>query len=125
MSTIPVNQVTWFEVATDDPDATEKFYGELFGWTYESGAGGDDAGMDYRTIHYPGQERAAGGVYANSGMPQHAVFTVAVADVAAVCARAEELGGTVLHAVTEPASGPAFGYLRDSTGNVFGVFTPA
>lgn len=121
MSTVPMNQVTWFEIATGDADATEKFYGDLFGWTYEPG---DEIGMDYRMIHYPGQERASGGLYATTEMPQHAVFTVAVADVAATCARVEELGGSVLTAVAAPDSGPAFAYLRDSTGNVFGIFTP-
>lgn len=126
MNTIPMNQVTWFEVATDDADATETFYGELFGWTYAPFPAGAATGMDYRMIHYPGAERASGGIFATgSTMPQHAVFTVAVADVAATCARVTELGGEVVSAIDQPEAGPAFAYLRDSTGNLFGIFTPA
>jgi predicted enzyme related to lactoylglutathione lyase len=27
------NGIAWFEIGTDDPAGTEKFYGDVFGWT--------------------------------------------------------------------------------------------
>jgi len=42
--------LAWFEVATDDPDAAEKFYGSLFDWSFEADGPGSSSGMDYRNI---------------------------------------------------------------------------
>ena len=117
--------VAWFEVATDDADSAQQFYGELFGWTMAADPAAAGAGMDYRVITYRGGDQPVGGIFATNGnFPNHAVFSVAVADVAEACARAEKLGGTLVNAVTEPAAGPAFAYLRDRSGNLFGIFTP-
>lgn len=115
--------VAWFEVATDDAEGTQEFYGELFGWTF---APDPTAGeLDYRLITYRGGEAPAGGLMVTGpGTPGHAVFYVAVDDVAEACARTEKLGGSVVLAVTEPGAGVAFAHLRDRTGNQFGVFTP-
>jgi predicted enzyme related to lactoylglutathione lyase len=57
-------------------------------------------------------------------MPGHAVFYIAITDVSAACAAAEKLGGTVVAQELEPPAGPAFAYLRDPVGSLFGVFTP-
>jgi len=120
-----IDTVAWFEVATDDPDGAQEFYAELFGWTFTPDPNSARAGMDYRLITYRDGARPAGGIFATRGeFPAHGVFSVAVADVGEVCARVEKLGGTVVHAVTAPEAGPAFGYVRDRSGNLFGIFTP-
>jgi predicted enzyme related to lactoylglutathione lyase len=63
-----------------------------------------------------------GGIFASGGgFPNHAV-SVAVADVAEACAKAEKLGATIVRSVTEPEAGPAFAYLRDPSGSMFGIF---
>jgi uncharacterized protein len=119
------SKVTWFEVATGDADGAQEFYGELFGWAFAPDPNAASMGMDYRVISYPGEDRPAGGIFGTGGsMPEHAVFSVAVPDVGETCTRAEKLGGTVVSAVTEPAAGPAFAYLKDRSGNLFGIFTP-
>lgn len=114
-----MNTVAWFEVGTDDPAGAQEFYGEMFGWTFTADP------EDYRMVSYRDSEAPAGGLMVTEpGTPGHAVFYVAVADLAEACARAEKLGGTVDAAFTEPGSGPPFAYLRDRAGNRFGVFTP-
>ncbi|MEV6269443.1 hypothetical protein AB0L64_19890 [Kribbella sp. NPDC051936] len=40
----------WFEVATDDPDSAQKFYGSLFDWTFDADGPAASGGMDYRNI---------------------------------------------------------------------------
>ncbi|MGH3463031.1 MAG: VOC family protein [Kribbellaceae bacterium] len=52
-------------------------------------------------------------------------FYILVADVEATCTEADNLGGSVVTKQVEPPAGaPAFAYLRDPAGNMFGVFTP-
>jgi predicted enzyme related to lactoylglutathione lyase len=121
----PFNTLAWFEVASPDADAAERFYGELFAWTFAVPPDLAAAGQDYRVTMSPVTGEPMGGVVAApDGEPGHAVFYVLVADVAATAANAQRLGGTVLAKETEPPAGPAFAMLRDPAGNLFGVFTP-
>lgn len=119
------NTVAWFEVATTEPDAAQEFYSELFGWAFAPDPDAAKAGMDYRVVTYPGSDQPAGGILNTGGsLPDHAVFFVAVADVAETCSRAEQLGATVTFAERKPKVGPPLAYLRDRSGNLFGIFTP-
>jgi predicted enzyme related to lactoylglutathione lyase len=112
------NPVTWFEIATSNPDSVMSFYGELFGWTF-----GDDG--DYRMIDTRNTAGIKGGLADTKGnLPNHAIFYVEVADVAATCAKAETLGGKVLLPATEADDGLVFAYLLDAVGNHIGVWTP-
>jgi predicted enzyme related to lactoylglutathione lyase len=119
------NTLAWFEVATDDPDNATAFYADLFGWSFSPFADPETTGMDYRVATLPGSDQPFGGVAATGGtMPGHAVFYIAVSDVAATCSATEQLGGKVEHRELEPSAGPPFAYLRDPVGSLFGVFTP-
>ncbi|GAB3902597.1 VOC family protein [Microbispora bryophytorum] len=121
-----VNTVAWFEIASDDPEGVQRFYGDLFGWRFRTDAGSAAVGMDYRLISYDGDEGPRGGVFGTRGdMPGHAVFTVLVRDVAETCRQVEALGGKVLSQVVGNAGGPDFAYLHDPSGNLFGIFAPA
>jgi predicted enzyme related to lactoylglutathione lyase len=124
--TAPVyGNVAWFEIATDDPDGAQRFYGEVFGWQAAADEHSSEAGMDYRLITTPGGSTPVGGILGTDGAaPAHAVFSIAVRDVAEVCASVERLGGEIVvqHAASD--NGPANAYLRDPAGNLFGVFSP-
>ena len=124
-NTFTPNTLAWFEVATDDPDTATSFYTDLFGWVFSPFADPEITGMDYRVAALPGDGTPFGGVVATGGaMPGHAVFYIAVADVAASCEAAEQLGGKVVSKELDPPAGPAFAYLRDPVGSLFGIFTP-
>jgi len=118
--------LAWFEVATDDPDTAEKFYGSLFDWSFEADPPAASGGLDYRNITASGADGPMGGLFGTGGqLPDHAVFYILVADVEATCADAEQLGGSVVSKHLDAGPGvPAFAYLRDPSGNQFGVFTP-
>lgn len=118
--------LAWFEVATSNPDAAEKFYGGLFGWTFQADGPAASGGTDYRNITPAGADRPMGGIFGTGGQrPDHAVFYILVADVEATCADAERLGGSVVSRHLDPGPGaPKFAYVRDPAGNQFGVFTP-
>ncbi|GGN29384.1 hypothetical protein FHR83_007739 [Actinoplanes campanulatus] len=114
-----VNQIGWFQIGTDQPEAAERFYGELFGWTF---ADDETAGAAYRIITTPGEGGLQGGL-ANSGGPNHAVFSVVVADTEATCRQAEAAGGKVLVKRTT-ADGLTLAHVLDPSGNQFQIFTP-
>jgi uncharacterized protein len=112
------NPVTWFEIATSDPDSVMSFYGDLFGWTF-----GDDG--PYRMVDTGSVTGIKGGLADTQGnLPNHAIFYVEVPDVAATCVEAETLGGKVLLPPTDAEGGLVFAYLLDSVGNHIGVWTP-
>jgi uncharacterized protein len=114
--------VAWFQIGTTDTDEAKKFYGELFGWSFVPDP---NSGGRYHLVNYPGAEQPSGGIVDTGGaQPNHAIFLVQVADVAATLATAERLGGKVLVPLTATPDGLTFADLQDSTGNHFGVFTP-
>jgi uncharacterized protein len=115
MSTPTYNSVAWFQIGTEDVDATKRFYGSLFDWTFSNDAG-------YELVTAPGAGQPSGGVADTKD--QHAIFMVVVENVAASCARAEELGGKILVPPTTTPDGLVFAHLNDPTGNHIGVFTP-
>jgi predicted enzyme related to lactoylglutathione lyase len=115
-----VNTVGWLEIGTDDPAAAERFYGDIFGWTFDD----DPATDDYRTISAPGAG-LQGGVFATGGQtPGYAIFYLTVADVEDTVRRAEAAGGKVLVAPQQNKNGLTFAHLLDPSGNHFGVFSP-
>lgn len=103
----PVSLV-WSELLAPDLDAACEFYGNVFGYTYESppmggedGGGGED--MDYRMFKLGDHE--LGGM---TGLPTpeaapHWGLYFAVADTDAVVAKARDLGATI---VNEPTDSP-------------------
>ncbi|HEY9334564.1 VOC family protein [Kribbella sp. NPDC050459] len=126
MSTPAPGTLAWFEVASDDPETAEKFYGGLFNWSFESSGSLTSGGLDYRNITAQGAQQPMGGLFATNGeLPNHAVFYILVADVETTCAEAEQLGGTVVNKRIGTGGGtPDFAYLRDPSGSQFAVFTP-
>ncbi|OJF15918.1 VOC family protein [Couchioplanes caeruleus] len=111
--------IGWFEIGTDDPAAAERFYGELFGWSFTD----DASGMPYRVVTTP-EGSVDGGVFPTGGhTPNYAVFCVVVADVEQACQRAEAAGGSVLVPPQKVDSGLVFAHLRDPGGNHFGIYS--
>ncbi|MBM0228106.1 MULTISPECIES: VOC family protein [Micromonospora] len=119
MSSTPI---TWFEIGSDRPDEAEKFYAELFGWTFEEQGG---PGASYRQTTAGGEQGIGGAIRATGGQsPNYAIFYAEVADVAETCRRAEASGGKVLVPVRTTPTGLTFAHLLDPSGNHLGVFTP-
>ncbi|MBO4142679.1 VOC family protein [Micromonospora tulbaghiae] len=116
MSSTPV---TWFEIGSDRPDEAQRFYSELFGWSFEQGG----PGGSYRQTA-AGGEPGIGGAIRGTDDGNYATFYAQVGDVAETCRRAEEAGGVVLTAPVTTPAGLVRATLRDPSGNLFGVFTP-
>ena len=124
MSKPAYDTVDWFEIGTDDPETAQRFYGELFGWSFQKDE--TDTTVDYRLITAAGADGPSGGILNTGGrFPNYATFYVVVEDVAATVAKAERLGAKALLPPTTAPSGLVFAQLHDPAGNQIGVFKPA
>lgn len=108
--------LSWNDVLTPDPEASARFYGELFGWTISEVAEGR-----YWSIH--NGETANGGLMrAQQGQPVVWNPYFAVSDLEASLARIDELGGsTIAPAMDVPAG--RFALVADPQGATFSLFT--
>jgi predicted enzyme related to lactoylglutathione lyase len=127
------NGIGWFEISTSDVPAAERFYGEMFGWTFSSDGNGDPGGNgssdgtsdEYRIITTPVADGIPGGIADNGGTgPRYAIFYVVVGDVEETCRRAEAAGGTVALSPQTMPDGLVFARLHDPEGNLFAVYRP-
>lgn len=128
----PHGAFCWNELSTTDLGATTSFYKELLGWEIKEGDAPGGA-MRYNEIVVGG--RNVGGMYSineicgegSEGAPKlpppHWRIYVAVDDVDASAAKAEELGGKVC---VEPMDIPNVGrfcVISDLAGAVFSLIT--
>ncbi|MFL6081204.1 MAG: VOC family protein [Ornithinibacter sp.] len=119
--------VVHFEVIGSDPQELRAFFGALFDWEFDTPSPVaeevSDAGQ-YGFVDLVTTSDGTGirgGVGGGPGRTPKALFYVAVDDVEAALAQAEQLGGTrVMGPATSP-SGLVVGHFTDPEGNLVGV----
>lgn len=90
----------WNELHTRQYDEAKRFYGEVFGYSYQGMMGGSENG--YATFSLPGSEDGVGGICDDTAMPDapeaptHWLTWFAVDDVDASTALVAELGGQAM-----------------------------
>jgi hypothetical protein len=95
MTATHLGRVLWRETMTKDLEKAKRFYGGLFGWSFENFAGGDP-NDPYPMIKVSG--KTVGGMMAmkpGMSMPCYWTSYVSVADVDASCGAAKAGGGAV------------------------------
>jgi predicted enzyme related to lactoylglutathione lyase len=119
--------VVHFEVIGRNPDQLRRYYGDLFGWSFDTPSpvatevsDADSYGfLDLITTEDGTGIR--GGIGGGEGYESHAIFYVGVPDVEAALQGAESLGGTrVMGPVTSP-NGLVVGHFQDPEGTLIGV----
>lgn len=105
-------QIAWFEVMGKDAKATQAFYGDVLGWSFDPMPGNDGYGLVQDT------NGVGGGV--GEAPVSWSTFYVAVDDLAAAVARAEKAGGTVLMPPTPIPSG-TIAVIGDPNGQPVGL----
>lgn len=113
---------SWSELVTTDVDAAKRFYGAVFGWTFDTHGDGADAYTEFKV----GGRTVGGMMHKPSDMPEHvpchwAVY-FSVEDTDAAVARVQALGGRVVMAPRDIEPG-RFAVVADPTGGVFNVIT--
>jgi len=123
--------VVHFEIIGPDPGRLRGFFGELFGWEFDtSGTVAEEVSepTDYGFIELLTAADGSGirgGIGGGEGYHRHTVFYVGVPDVEEALKKAEALGGErQMGPVTAP-NGLAVGHFKDPEGNLVGVAGPA
>ena len=120
-----MNRVTHFEIYTDDPEAVQPFYQDVFGWKFNKFEGGP---IEYWLVQ-AGDEKEPGingGITRpREGQSSGTLNTIAVESLDRTIKEIEQAGGKIC--VPEMAI-PNIGWLAyaaDPAGNVFGIVEPA
>jgi predicted enzyme related to lactoylglutathione lyase len=119
-------KVVWRDLLTNTPEASRRFYGELFGWEFEEprlfvGVGSGDA---YMLIRHNG-ELIGGMVDTNAlGKTENIsqwITTISVADIDAAVDRVAGAGGKVVNAPESIGDRGRMAVIEDSTGALFAM----
>jgi predicted enzyme related to lactoylglutathione lyase len=118
--------VVHFEIIGSDPTRLRGYYGELFGWAFETGGPVAQAVSAEGDYGFTALEPIPGGIGGGPGYPPHVVFYVGVPDVTAALERAERLGGTRRMGPERSAgSDLVVAHFTDPEGNLVGLAGPA
>lgn len=118
--------VVHFEIIGREPDMLRRFYGELFGWTFDTdGPAANEIVGDYGFVA-PALSGAGfgipGGVGGGPGFEARVLFYVGVPDVGAALRCVEELGGSrVSGPFQAPGTELVVGHFTDPEGHVIGL----
>src|SRR3954464_9795066 len=88
----------WVDLQTTDQDAAKRFYGDLFGWTFNDMPMDEAGGAVYSMAQLKGHDVGAIaplGDQAAAGVPPHWNSYVAVSDADQTASLAEKAGGTL------------------------------
>jgi uncharacterized protein len=120
--------VIHFEVVGRDPAKLRRYYGELFGWEFDTSGPVSDAvseageyGFVDRSTNGDGTG-INGGVGGGAGYDGHAIFYVGVPDVGATLQKAESLGGTrTMGPDRAPGTDLVVAHFTDPEGHLIGL----
>jgi predicted enzyme related to lactoylglutathione lyase len=119
------HEVVHFEVIGKDPEALRGYYGELFGWEFDtSGPVSSEVSEpgDYGFVESRGGVGIPGGVGGGSAHAPRATFYVGVRDVEASLQKAEKLGGKRRMGPDQAPGGKlVVGHFTDPEGNLIGL----
>jgi predicted enzyme related to lactoylglutathione lyase len=115
------HRFVWHDLNTKDLDASKKFYGEAFNWTFDASDNGPYA-------HIKAGDEMIGGMRrmdANEPQPPSWLGYVGVDDVAATVATIKGAGGNVYMPTTVMENVGTFAVTADPTGAVFAPWKSA
>jgi predicted enzyme related to lactoylglutathione lyase len=125
-----MGKVVHFEIPADDLDRAKSFYGKVFGWQIDSwpmSGGGEYTGLtttavDQKTMTPVEPGAINGGLMRRDETTPSPVITIDVEDIDAALAEVEAAGGSTVTPRTAIPDMGAFGYFKDSEGNVMGLW---
>ncbi|MCZ6572727.1 MAG: VOC family protein [Planctomycetota bacterium] len=110
---------TWchIEIPAADPAAAKKFYGEVFGWSFQ-----DIPEMDY-TLYTTREGGIGGGIMKKSDkVPQQMVSYIWVDDIGGTCQRIENNGGKIVQPEMAVGEVGWTAWVTDPDGNLFALW---
>ena len=119
--------VVHFEVIGQDPARLRQFFGQLFGWEFDTPSPVAREVSEPENYGFVDLVTAIdgtgirGGVGGGAAYESHSLFYIAVPDVEAALQRAEELGGTRTMGPATSPRGLVVGQFTDPEGTLIGV----
>lgn len=115
----------WFDLATTDPRAAQRFYGSVFDWKFEAVRGSPEQYVLVRNGRTP-----VAGIFRPFAAPDGAssarwLSFASVADLGASLAKLGAAGATALVPATKLDRRGSHALLRDSQGAIFGILQSA
>lgn len=113
----------WYELATSDLDAAQRFYEAVIGWRV---APSPNVAFDYRIAH--SDDAGVAGLMtmpSEAGMPPFWMIYFAVDDADRTAAAAQAAGGRIYKAPADIPAVGRFAVLGDPQGAGFGILAPA
>lgn len=124
--------VVHFEIIGKEPEKLRRYFGELFGWEFDtqnpvSAAVSEPSNYGFVSGNSTGEGAGiAGGIGGGAAYQSHVVFYVGVPNVEAALQEAERLGGTRrIGPERRPGGSLVIGHFTDPEGNLIGVAGPA
>ena len=117
--------VVHFEISGKDPAALRAYYGELFGWEFETGDAATEAVSEAGNYGFVDGSTTGGGINGGvgggEGYEGRVLFYVSVPDVEAALRQAEKLGGKRQMGPEGTPGTIVVGQFTDPQGNLIGV----
>jgi predicted enzyme related to lactoylglutathione lyase len=119
--------VVHFEIIGKDPAKLRSYFGELFGWEFDTGSRVAEAVSEPDNYGFVDRITTSdgtgipGGVGGGSRYDSHVLFYVGVANVEAALQKAESLGGKRRMGPERAPTGLVVGHFTDPEGNLIGV----
>ncbi len=123
--------VVHFEIIVTNPAKLRAYFGELFGWEFDTSSPVAQAVSESRNYGFVNRILASdgagipGGIGGGSAYEPHVIFYVGVPDVEAALKQAESLGGKRQMGPERAPTGLVVGHFTDPEGNLIGVAGPA
>jgi predicted enzyme related to lactoylglutathione lyase len=122
------NPVVHFEITGTDPRLLRAYYGELFGWEFDTSSPVSPAVSEPGNYGFIDANTTSdgtgipGGIGGGSSYQGHTIFYVAVPDVELALQKAESLGGTRrLGPEQSPGTDLVIGHFTDPEGHLIGL----
>jgi len=123
--------IVHFEVIGKDPEKLRSYYGDLFGWEFDTSVPVSKAISQPGNYGFVNRNTTSdgtgipGGVGGGASYNGHAIFYVGVLNVEAALQKAERLGGTrQLGPEKNPEMNLVVGHFTDPEGHLIGVAGP-
>jgi uncharacterized protein len=119
--------VVHFEIIGTNPEGLRDYYGDLFGWEFDTSSLVSDAVSEPANYGFVPRMATSdgsgipGGIGGGSGYQRRAIFYVGVPDVEAALQKAESLGGTRKMGPDRAPTGLVVGHFTDPEGNLIGL----
>jgi hypothetical protein len=119
--------VVHFEIIGNDPAGLRSYYGELFGWEFNTGDAATEAVSKPGNYGFVDGSTTGdgtginGGVGGGEGYERRVLFYVGVPDVEAALKKAESLGGTRRMGPEGTPGTLVVGQFTDPEGNLIGI----